>query len=248
MLSFIDVSGDPFSSPEKSSWIVAAAVCLKKDCLDTVNQTMHRLKRDILGNERIELKATDLVNPSTLNNPKLNKAEYLERLILECVLQSSCYCAAVVFQNTGKNQKSTNEILPKHYRDLLWRIELICRRSYVTDSVIILDNDARKVDRNLAFAFTNYMYRNSSGAILKHIVSVPIFADSETTAGLQLADIIAGILRKYYDPKYANNDGSTFWQKIQEYTKIILDHSVEGKIERYNLNSIYIPKSPYSLN
>ncbi len=253
MLSFIDVSGDPYARPDKSPWIAVSAINLRKSCLDEVNQTMHRLKRDVLGNERIELKATDLVNPSTLNNPELCKAKYLDKLFLDCIDRVDCLCAAVVFPNSGNNQKSSNERLPRHYRDLLWRVEAACRQVHAQDTLVILDNDSRRIDKDLAFAFNNYMYRTQAGnTVLRHIISVPIFADSEMTAGLQLADIVSGILRQYYSRGLHNTppqqNDTEFLRKLREYTAIINRRAVRSiRLQEFTISGLYVPPCPYDL-
>lgn len=249
MLTFIDVSGDPYSAPNKSPWISAAAICLRKRCLDNINQSVYRLKRDILGNDTIELKATDLVNQSTLMNPQL-KARYLDRLFIECINHGDCFCSAIVFENCGANKKSSENRLPKHYIDLLWRIEAICRFLRIPDTVVILDNESRKIDKSLAFGFGNYMYRTSGASELERIVPVPIFADSEMTTGLQLADIVSGVLRKYCSLglNLKTDQTNQYHRMLSEYQKIIMTRSINKlRVGRHCINSLYIPNQPYIL-
>lgn len=198
ILAFIDVSGDPFSAPDKAPWICIHCICIRERSLDDINRTVFALKRDILGNELIEIKSTDLLNRSTLSHPALNKYKFLEEIVFRCITHCDCSHASIVFKNTGKNRQSDAQHLPFHYRDILWRIEAICRRTHQENALIIIDNNKRKVDRTLAFAFNNYLYRSSGASALNSILPVPIFADSETTTGLQLADIAAGIIRQYY--------------------------------------------------
>lgn len=198
MLAFIDVSGDPFSAPDKAPWICIHCICIRERSLDDINCTVFGLKRDILGNELIEMKSTDLLNRSTLSHPELNKYSFLEEIVFRCITHCDCFHASIVFENTGNNRRSDAQHLPAHYRDILWRVEAICRRTHQKDALIIIDNNKRKVDRTLAFAFNNYLYRSSGASALNNILAVPIFADSETTTGLQLADIAAGIIRQYY--------------------------------------------------
>lgn len=198
MLAFIDVSGDPFSDPDKAPWICIHCVCIRERSLDDINRTVFGLKRDILGNELIEIKSTDLINKSTLSHPDLNKFRFLDEVMTRCIDHCDCSHASIVFENTGENRKADEQHLPAHYRDILWRIESICRRSHDTNAIAIIDNNRRKADRALAFAFNNYLYRSQGAGELSSVLAVPIFADSETTTGLQLADISAGIIRQFY--------------------------------------------------
>lgn len=198
MLAFIDVSGDPFSAPDKAPWICIHCVCIRERSLDDINRIVFGLKRDILGDEQIEIKSTDLINRSTLSHPNLNKFRFLDELVARCIDHCDCSHACIVFENTGENKRSDEQHLPVHYRDILWRIESICRKTREQNAIVIIDNNKRKMDRALAFAFNNYLYRSQGAGELKSILAVPIFADSETTTGLQLADISAGVVRQYY--------------------------------------------------
>gem|GEM_PF-6649202 len=224
MLAFVDISGDPYSKPEKSPWIATHIVCIRKRSIYDITAALHRYKRDILVNEYIEMKSTDFVNKSTLDHPFLDKAKFLQTIVEQCIDHADCKHASIVFSNTGKNKKSDDNRLPKNYIDALWRIEVIARQWRVNDVVVVIDNNTRRIDKNLAFAFNNYIYRSSGGNQLKHILPVPIFADSETTAGLQLADVSAGIMRNYY--LHSLNDTqmpcSTFHEKLIEYHSLSL--------------------------
>ena len=233
MLAFIDVSGDPYSRPEKAPWIAIHSLCVKKRAIDHINNTFYRLKRDILNNEYIESKSTDLVNQSTLNNPELNKHTFLQRVVEECIDYCDCYHAAVIFENTGQNQKNANLILPRHYIDILWRIEAISQKNHIEDTLVIMDNNTRKMDKSLAFAFSNYMYRSVNGTSFEKIIAVPIFADSEITTGLQLSDLSAGIIRNYYwnnlHVNKPNSNEPLYHKKLREYYHCISKRSVKYK-------------------
>ncbi|KGP75388.1 hypothetical protein JT05_10820 [Desulfosporosinus sp. Tol-M] len=109
----------------------------------------------------------------------------------------------------------------------MWRIESIAREWHTRDVLVIIDNNARKTDKHLAFAFNNYIYRSIGGDNLTRILPVPLFADSETTAGLQLADISAGIMRNYYLNSLnmeETKSSSLYHEKLREiitYSRIV---------------------------
>lgn len=249
MLAFIDVSGDPYSSPAKSPWIAINTICIRKRSIYDITATLHTLKKDVLANEYIEMKSTDLINRSTLNHPSLDKAKFLQAVVEKCLDHADCKHASIVFKNSGENQKSDENRLPKHYIDSLWRVEAIAREWRVQDALVIIDNNARKTDKHLAFAFNNYIYRSMGGDNLNHILPVPLFADSETTAGLQLADISAGIMRNYY----ANSLNETktepflFCEKLQEYYRIIKARSIDRRVAGFSVNGIFNPPKTYSI-
>lgn len=250
MLAFIDVSGDPYSAPKKSPWIAISTVCIRKRSVYDITATLHGLKKYILTNEYIELKSTDLVNKSTLNNPGLDKAKYLQAVVERCLDHVDCKHAALVFNNCGENQKSDENRLPKHYIDSLWRIEAIAREWRAQDVLVIIDNNARKTDKHLAFAFNNYIYRSMGGDNLSHILPVPLFADSETTAGLQLADISAGIIRNYYANSLNLQESSLsslFCEKLKGYYDIIKARSIDRRIAGFSINGIFSPPKTYRI-
>lgn len=251
MITFIDVSGDPYSLPSKSPWIVAHAVCIRKRALHYINNTVFRLKRDILNNENIEIKATDLINNSTLSNQGLNKFQFVQKFVFECIDHCDCFHAAIVFENSGNNRRSEENYLPKHYRDLLFRVEAIVRKARALDTIVIIDNNRRKVDKNLSFAFNNYLYRSRGGDELTHVLPVPIFADSEMTIGLQISDIAAGILRQFYSnnlhniPKSAEE--SLYYKTLREFQRPIVSRCNNYIIKPYgNISGLLVPGETYS--
>jgi len=199
-----------------------------------INNTVFRLKRDILANEELEIKSTDLVNKSTLSHPNLSKFIFLQQVVEQCVDYCDCHHAAVVFKNNGLNIEKEDNMLPNHYRDILWRIEAISRKQHVDDTLVIMDNNRRKIDKSLAFAFNNYMYRSAGAASFIKVLPVPIFADSEITTGLQISDISAGIIRNYYanhlHETVPSNDESPYVQKLREYFRYIESRCIDYTI------------------
>lgn len=248
MLAFIDVSGDPYGPPDKSPWIAINTICIRKRSIYDITATLYGLKKDILANEYIEMKSTDLINKSTLNHSHLDKAKFLQAVVERCLNHADCKHASVVFRNSGVNQKSDDNRLPKHYIDSLWRIESVAREWRTKDVLVIIDNNARKTDKHLAFAFNNYIYRSTGGDSLTHILPVPLFADSETTAGLQLADISAGIMRNYYLNSLnmeETKSSAVFHEKLREYYNILKDRSIDRRIVSFSVNGIFSPPAKY---
>jgi hypothetical protein len=195
------------------------------------------------------MKSTDLINKSTLNHPHLDKAEFLQAVMDQCIDHVDCKHAAIIFKNSGNNKKSDDNRLPKHYIDALWRIEAIARTWGVNDIVAVIDNNARKTDKRLAIAFNNYIYRSNGGNQLAHILPAPIFADSETAAGLQLADISAGIMRNYFlhSLDTGNVPRSMFEEKIREYYSLIKARSIDSRIGNFSVNGIFSPSNEYNI-
>lgn len=85
-----------------------------------------------------------------------------------------------------------------HYIYLLQRINALAERENVHSVFVIIDNNSRRVDKWAAYAFCNYLYRSTARQELGRVLEVPIFGDSAMTTGIQLADIVAGVLRHYF--------------------------------------------------
>ena len=250
MLAFIDVSGDPYSLPDKSSWIALNIVGIRKRAIYDITAAFYKFKKDILQNEYIEIKSTDLINKSTLTHTELRKYEFLERVMYDCMDNCDVLHASISFKNSGNNQKSNEDHLPKHYVDALWRVEAMARYWHVNDVLVCIDNNTRHIDKKLAFAFNNYLYKTRSGSVLQNILPVPIFADSETTAGLQLADIAAGIVRQYkinmLDEKEDDKIG-LYESRLKNLYSILRERSIERTIGSYTVRGFFTPEKVYSV-
>jgi hypothetical protein len=134
--------------------------------------------------------------------------------------------------------------LAEHYVLLMQRINSFARYKK-SHALIIIDNQARNIDKWTAFAFNNFLFRANKGIDLENIVEMPIFADSEMTQGIQVADIAAGIIRHYYD-KHITDDNreSGFHRKISEYYQLVEKHA--GTHDK-RFQPIYRRKSPKNL-
>lgn len=225
MLSFIDISGDFKSTTTKEQFIVAAAVSIRQRSIGDLTRCMHNLKRDILNNETLEIKSTSFTNKDTLSDPTKNKFSFIEQVFNQCIDHPDCYYSAVVIQNENVTKQFPRERLSKHYIYLLQRIQKIACRQHCEKVIVLIDNDNRKIDKWAAYAFNNYLYRTSDGQELDKILEVPIFADSEMTIGIQFADIVAGVLKRYYteglnktNPSEAENK---YHAKLREFHSII---------------------------
>ena len=230
MLSFIDISGDLRSGTIQEKYIAASSVSVRQRKIGDLTRTMHNLKKNILNNETLEIKSTSFINRDTLNDPTKNKHIFIQQVFEQCIDASDCYYSSIVIRNEDVPKNFPKERLSKHYIYLLQRIEKIAVNNHCSNVLVILDNDNRRVDKWIAYAFNNFLYRTQNGRDLGRILEVPIFADSEMTVGIQLADIVAGVLKRYYTAEGLNvsipsSKESLFHQKLREYHDIILERT-----------------------
>ena len=103
----------------------------------------------------------------------------------------------------------------------------------------------------MSIAQTWYLYRSRGGEQLTKILPIPIFSVSETTAGLQLADISAGIMRNYYAHglyiRSAESEPTLFEQKIVEYHNIIEARSIDKRVGRFGVKGVLIADPKYTV-
>lgn len=229
MLSFIDISGNFHSTPDQDPYIVAAAVTVRQRQIGFLTREMHNLKRDILGNETLEIKSTNFLNKDTLADPSKNKHRFIDAVFYNCIDNCDCYYSAVIIKNEPIEKVFRRERLSKHYIYLLQRIQQTAIRQHCDTAIVIIDNSNRRVDKWAAYAFNNYLYRTEDGKNLNCILEVPIFADSEMTMGIQLADLVAGLLRQYYTHGLNRNsdvrDDDLYHRKLSEYYEIVANRS-----------------------
>lgn len=225
ILSFIDISGDFKSKPDKEKYIVASAVTIRKRSIGDITRKIHNYKRDILGNEYYEAKSNSYINKDTLNDPTKNKYKYIENVFYNCIDSHDCFYSSVIIQNTDIKPRFCSDRLSKHYIYLLQRIHRIALREQCKDVVIIIDNENRKIDKGIAHAFNNYLFRSVEGNTLDRILEAPIFGDSQMTVGIQLADFVAGTLKRFYTENLHNTvpsqNENLFHQKLREFHSII---------------------------
>ncbi len=198
MFAFIDISGSFMDSPEKEPYIVASAVCIRQHLIGEITRVLHNFKRDILLNETLEYHANSFINKSTLSHPELNKHEFNDRVFERCFATGDCHCFAVIIPNQNIRPSFQTDHLSKHYIYLLQRIQKLAEEYQRPKAIVAIDNEQRRVDKRVAYAFNNYLYRTADGIKMDRILEVPLFVDSEMTIGIQLADAAAGVIRLYH--------------------------------------------------
>ena len=222
MFSFVDISGD-LCSKDSERYVVAAAATVQREKISSITNRIHRLKKEFLKNEIYEIKSTEFINRSTLEHPFLNKYQFIDRFV--CDILPEFRFAAVIMKNAPMEKYFERDRLPYHYVLLMERVNACAARNN-RRALMIIDNQARTIDRWTAYAFNNFLFRSGKGVGLGNIIEMPLFADSEMTQGIQVADIAASILRHYHDRAlYAKEPSSRFEEKVGEYCAIITKHS-----------------------
>jgi hypothetical protein len=207
---FIDESGDPgFKIKEGSSQFFIVALVIFDDDKQVVaaREKLEQLKTKWDKAKGFEFKFT-----------KLNKSHRLE--VLQTALEFDFKIRAVIFDKV-----KMNELQLKHFQKNYYQYAL---RSLLNRSSIGIENAVIKID---TFS-QEYYRRNLTDYFQKHIGGgkVPvmeklIFEDSKYDVLIQLADSVAGALRKSFERR--GNDAEVYRNLIEDREEDIgVFHSV----------------------
>ena len=194
MLVFIDESGHPHPNDANPRPVVVA-VCINEEDSHLVSGRIHGIKRDLLGTERerMELKGTDLLNRRTFRR-KQDYVAFIEDFFVT-ISNLPITVFAMIMQAPFGEQVDDGELLPNRFRYLVQRIELLAEER--NKMATIMFDGAPNLYGGIGWKFNGFLYRSDEGRACTHITDAPAFVDSETSAGIQIADMIASVIRQY---------------------------------------------------
>lgn len=202
MLIFIDESGHP-NPGDPCTRPVLLAVCVKESDAGRLVRAVYGIRRSLLGKMKLsreeqELKASAILNrPSILKN--VAKKEFAESLF-EYLRDAPLAVFAIVMERPPRDIYEGIDALQRHQLYLLQRIQRHMEREHETEMATCVYDD-RDVATNKRFSecFTSFMARSETGKAMANVVPFPLFADSSLTAGIQIADLFAYVLRICYE-------------------------------------------------
>ena len=220
MLVFIDESGIPHPN-DRSTCPVVVAVCMEERQGRFIAARIHGLKRDFLGNERKELKASNLIKRGTFRR----KPEYVSFLeeFFNTLLNLPLTIFAVTMQAPFERRTVDDDnFLPNRFRFLVQRVELLAE---LQDSMAtIMFDGSPGLFGGLGWQFNGYLYRSEEGKASTHITDAPSFVDSQTSAGIQIADMVASVIRQYEEAELGRKAppvGDTYMLTIRRWYNLI---------------------------
>lgn len=146
----------------------------------------------MLGQERMELKAKNLINRHTFRR-KPHYVGFLEEFF-NTVHSLPVTVFAMIMEKPFEQRQLDEDYLPRRFQFLLQRIDLLARERNTT-ATIVFDGQAWLYG-GLGWQFYRYLYSSEEGLELTRITDVPLFADSETSLGIQIADLVASVVRQ----------------------------------------------------
>ena len=192
MLIFIDESGHPHANDPTTRPVVVAICMSDKDCR-SISGRLHGLKRDNLGREQMELKGVNLLNRRTFRR----KPDYVQFLdeFFSALLNLPINVFAMVMEGPFTSTPPGNNLLPNRFRYLVQRVELLAEDQ--NEMATLMFDGSANLYGGLGWQFNSYLYRSDEGRACVHITDAPSFVDSQTSSGIQIADLSASVIRQY---------------------------------------------------
>ena len=181
---------------------------------------IHGLKRDVLGKERKEMKGRNLINRATFRR-KPDYVAFVEEFF-SALLNLPVVIFAVIMERPSIPPPTTDSlILPNQFRYLMQRVELLAelRNEMAT---VLFDGTAGQLG-GLSFKFDSFLYRSEEGRACTHITDAPFFSDSKASSGIQIADMVASVIRQFEEAELYRGTpaGDLFLLAIRRYYRII---------------------------
>ena len=218
-MAFIDESGHPHPNDASRRPVVVAA-CLSERDSRHISGRIHAIKRDLLGRERIELKGVNLLNRRTFRR-KPDYASFVEEFF-SLLLNFPITLFAVIMQDPVEPPAIQESLLANRFRFLAERIELLAEEQ--DEMATLMFDGSPNLFGGLGWKFNSYLYRSEEGRACTHITDAPCFVDSESSAGIQIADMAASVLRQFEEAelfRVAPPVGEQYLFHIRRWNRIV---------------------------
>lgn len=238
----MDESGHPHPN-DQSTRPVLVAVCLDVSYLRTINTEIYRLKSRILKRDSFdfEMKAKKLITPGTFRN-RPEKREFVKSFF-ELLRSLDIVIFAEIMERPSSPPPTSYNFLPMQFRHLLYRVNRYLQLNKPDElAAIMFDGDGSHFG-GLAIRFSNWLYRSDGGQSLTHLAESPFFVDSKVTPGIQVADMVASVIRQYEERELFNGipAGDSYSSAIGRYYRIVREKTVDlespqGDLTWYGFN------------
>jgi len=196
MLVFIDESGKPHPKDNTENPVLCA-VCIHERDIKHLSQNIFRLKMKIFGKDT-EIKSTSLIRRQIFSKNMTNNKQYVDELVkLACSFNIKIF--AIIMEKPDIPFIMTKNLLPKHYKLLIKRIEYFSENYNYEKAILVFDEITPTEDYIVSKCITNFLFMSKLGKDFNRILEMPLFVNSAVTPAIQITDIFAGILRHYYE-------------------------------------------------
>ena len=201
---------------------------MNANLLRQLNSELFRLKRDVLGKSQFgaEIKASELLTLGTFKSQS-GKREFVDSFF-EMFESFPLTVFAIIMHRPTIPMSTDRNFLPFQFRYMLQRINgLASATSEIELATVLFDGNSDQ-SSYLSERFNNWMFRSNRGRSLIRLVESPFFVDSKFTPGIQIADMVAGVIRKYQEQRLYENvpSNSPFLSAISGYYDIVRKKSI----------------------
>ena len=224
MLAFIDESGHPHPM-DSNQWSVVVACCFSEPDSRRVARTLHALKRDVLQREKMEMKGVKLLNRSVFRNRR-ERVAFVEEFF-STLLNLPVVIFAIVVERPSTPPLGDETFLPLYFQYLVERIQLLAEAD--DDMATLLFDGNGENFGGLSTKFNSFLYRSNQGQLYTRITDAPFFVDSKITAGIQIADMVASVIRQYQQEELyrVTPVGDDYLLAIRRYYRIVEQKTVD---------------------
>ena len=134
---------------------------------------------------------------------------------------------AMIMERPETPLPSDDTLLPDQFRFLLQRVQLLAE-SKQDMATLLFDGEAGQFG-GLSFKFSAFLYRSDEGRASTNITDTPFFGDSKSSAGIQIADMIASVIRQYEEAELyrMTPSGDRFLLAVRRYYRIIEQKTID---------------------
>ena len=134
---------------------------------------------------------------------------------------------AMIMERPDDPPDSKDMMLPPQFRFLMQRIQLFAEANDEM-ATILFDGDAGQFG-GLSYKFSAFLYRSEEGRASTNITDTPFFGDSKTSAGIQIADMVASVLRQYEEEELFRRPpmNDAFLLALRRYYRIVEQKTID---------------------
>ncbi len=214
MFAFVDESGYPRST-DSTLRPTLATVCIRPQDLRDITREIYQMKERLWGPGGPELHGTRFIRPRTLNDR--TKKNTIDRAFSIMNGYTQLRVFAVVMERPSLPVPEASGRVGYHYFHVMRRIHLYADQLYHRESqataLILFDERDAKQDQQLSEAILNLLYGTHQRGLLNRILEMPVFVDSTINPGIQLADLVASVLRRYYEAGLDHRDPASSFEE-----------------------------------
>ena len=187
----------------------------------------------------MEAKASELITRGTLRRSP-EKREFVESFFDLC-RNFPLTVFAIVMERPTSEPPTDRNFLPMPFRFILQRINrLVELQSDIDLAAVMFDGNGSQYNR-ISERFSNWLFRSTSGRSLNYLAETPFFVDSKFTPGIQVADMVAGVIRIYQENRLNERipPGDPFLSAISRYYDVVKQKSVDLTPPPWSADPLY---------